>query len=488
MERVKTGINALDETIQGGLVKGDSTLIMGGPGTGKTTLGLQFIFNGVTLFGDGGLYLTFEEMPDRLYRDALNFGWDLKALEEKDKARVICTSPDLLFKGGIGAVLDEPIKEVNAKRAVVDTLSHLRLFLPESKVRIEAYRLINYLKKKGLTSLLLCETRSEEKGYDVEREFSFLADGVIQLQLRRERGNVFPTITVVKMRGIDFPRQSNTFEIRDRGITVYAKPRLTMAKETSRAKVRTGIPGLDKVLEGGLPGGSSTIVSGPTGTGKTVIGLQFLIEGAKLGEPGVFISYEEPESQLRRIISGLNWDISGYEKKRLLKLDSLYPEDLTPEAHLLRIMRHIEEMKAKRLVFDSVSAMEHMMERDNFLDFSKRLTSILKNSQVTAILNNTSRSIGGMTITETMLSTLADNIIMLRFVEIESSMRKALIIVKVRGSDFDKHITEYAIASKGLEVIGPLEEYEGILTGTPKKTPSERFVDTILKRAREGRE
>ena len=486
MERVKTGINALDETIQGGLVKGDSTLIMGGPGTGKTTLGLQFIFNGVTLFGDGGLYLTFEEMPDRLYRDALNFGWDLKALEEKDKARVICTSPDLLFKGGIGAVLDEPIKEVNAKRAVVDTLSHLRLFLPESKVRIEAYRLINYLKKKGLTSLLLCETSSRDGGSEADREFSFLADGVIQLQLQRERGSVLQTMTVEKMRGTGFPRQLSTFEIGGHGITVYAKPRLKMAKETSSEKVKTGVLGLDKILEGGLPKGSSTIVSGAVGTGKTVLGLQFLIEGAKLGEPGIFISYEEPESQIRRIISGFNWDISGCEKRGLLRLDSLYPDDLTPEAHLLRIKRHVEELKAKRLVLDSVSAMENVMERDTFFDFSKRLTSILKNAQITSILNNT-RSIGGMTITETKISTLADNIIMLKFIEIESSMRKALIILKVRGSDFDKHITEYAITSRGFEVIGPLREYEGILTGTAKKTPSERFVNTILKGAKKRR-
>ncbi|HEY4673141.1 MAG TPA: ATPase domain-containing protein, partial [Nitrososphaerales archaeon] len=141
MVRVRTGISDLDKMLGGGFMEGDAVLLAGSAGTGKTTLALQYLVNGVTQFGDAGIYVTFEQLPDQLYRDAKNFGWDLRKMEEQNKFRLICTSPELLLETDGGeSILDGPIKEIRPRRLVIDSLSHLEMFVPERELRKEAYR------------------------------------------------------------------------------------------------------------------------------------------------------------------------------------------------------------------------------------------------------------------------------------------------------------------------------------------------------------
>jgi len=225
MVRVRTGISDLDKMLGGGFMEGDAVLLAGSAGTGKTTLALQYLVNGVTQFGDAGIYVTFEQLPDQIYRDAKNFGWDLRKMEEQNKFRLICTSPELLLETDGGeSILDGPIKEIRPRRIVIDSLSHLEMFVPERELRKEAYRLIMYLKTKGLSSLLLWESpQIIGNSFSVtEVGISFLADGIVLLRPVEIESSMRKAIGILKLRGSDHDKQLREFEITTQGIKVEA--------------------------------------------------------------------------------------------------------------------------------------------------------------------------------------------------------------------------------------------------------------------------
>ena len=224
MPRVKTGIPGLDEMLNGGFLEGDRVLVVGSAGTGKTNLGLQYLVNGATQFGENGIYLTFEELPDQICRDAHSFGWDLRQLEKEDKFRLVCTSPDLL----LGAqqdehLLDEPIRQVKARRIVVDSLSQLQMHLKEKEVvRKEAYRLLMGFKTKGLTSIAIWETPQllGDSLTLTEVGLSFVVDSIVLLRLVEMESSMRKVMAVLKMRGSDHDKRLREFEITTRGISV----------------------------------------------------------------------------------------------------------------------------------------------------------------------------------------------------------------------------------------------------------------------------
>jgi circadian clock protein KaiC len=224
MMRVKTGIAELDEMLHGGLIKGDATLVAGSAGTGKTILGLQFLFNGATRFGENGIYITFEQLPQLIYRDAKSLGWDFRKLEEEKKIKVVCTSPNLLLEGLDKGLLDGLIQDIDAKRIVIDSLSHLQVFVPETEFRKEAYRLINYLKVKGLTSILTQEVH-EVVGTSLAITgigTSFLVDCIILLKFVEIESSMRKALVVLKMRGSDHDKRLRELEVTSTGIKVLS--------------------------------------------------------------------------------------------------------------------------------------------------------------------------------------------------------------------------------------------------------------------------
>jgi circadian clock protein KaiC len=218
--RALCGIPEFDQMLGVGFMRNDAVLVAGNAGTGKTTLGLQFLANGITKYGENGLYVTFEEMPDQLYRDALNFGWDLRQLEKAGKLKVICTNPILLLETGEdGALLDDPIAEVKAKRIVVDSLSHLQTQVSEGELRSESYRLIMYLKRKGLTSLLTAEI-PQNHGHSLgfaDEALSFLVDAIVLLRPVEIQSSMKKAIAILKMRGSDHDKELREYEITSKG-------------------------------------------------------------------------------------------------------------------------------------------------------------------------------------------------------------------------------------------------------------------------------
>jgi circadian clock protein KaiC len=222
--RTKTGIVELDKMLSGGFLRGDSVLLAGSAGTGKSTLCLQYLIQGAAE-GESGIYLTFEELPDQLYRDAANMGWDLRKLEKENKLRVICTSPDVLMEpSGIQAILEGPIKEINAKRIAVDSLSHFGMFVKAPDLRLEIYRVVMFFKTKQLSSLLCWESQqSSGQTFAVSEEgISFLTDCVVLLKFIEIESGIRRGIVVLKMRGSAHDKKLREYEITSTGIKVTA--------------------------------------------------------------------------------------------------------------------------------------------------------------------------------------------------------------------------------------------------------------------------
>ncbi|MGA2627261.1 MAG: ATPase domain-containing protein [Candidatus Bathyarchaeia archaeon] len=223
--RVRTGIVEFDKMLRGGFMERDAILVAGPPGTGKTTLGLEYLVNGASEFGENGVYVTFEQMPDQIYRDAATFGWDLRKLEREKKFKLVCTSPDLLVAGDGEHLLDEIIGQLKPRRIVIDSLSHLAMYIDEKNLRKETYRLLNYLKTKGLTSLSTWES-SQIVGQDftvTEIGVSFLVDCVVVLRLVEIESTMRKALVILKMRGSDHDRALREFHSTSHGIKL-SKP------------------------------------------------------------------------------------------------------------------------------------------------------------------------------------------------------------------------------------------------------------------------
>jgi len=220
--RVKTGIAELDEMLRGGFMEGDAVLVAGSAGSGKTTLALQYLVNGIVKFGEPGIYLTFEQMPDQIYRDAKNFGWDLRKMEEENKFRLVCTSPDLLLESQGENLLDGVIDELHPRRIVIDSLSHLEMYVAKGDLRKEAYRLVSFLKTKGMSSLLIWEAgQMSGNSFSVtEVGLSFLVDCIVALKPVEIESAVRKALVILKMRGSDHDKQLRQFEITPAGIKI----------------------------------------------------------------------------------------------------------------------------------------------------------------------------------------------------------------------------------------------------------------------------
>jgi len=484
VSNIQTGITGLDEVLHGGIPRENSVLVKGPPGSGKTTLALQFLYHGIVECNEPGLIISFEEFPQLIYRDAQNMGWDLKKLEKENKLRVMCTSPQLVQEqlGTKEGFLADLIEEIGAKRVVVDSITHLqRLEQEPVKLRELFNKMINAFKREGLMPFIIAEAAAEKERLGFEE---YAVDSVIILSQEVKGHMSTRYLQVMKSRGQNFITGRHTFQITGDGLEVF--PRITAPRAvvnyqpSSQIRNSFGVPELDQMLGGGLIEGNSLLLAGGSGAGKSLLGLQFLMQGAAVGEPGLLVDLEEHPSQITRNAATL-----GFDFEELLHQEKVFtlctsPVELDLNEHFYIIKKMVKEKGIKRVVIDTISNYEGCVDDPAlYKDYIHALINYFKNNGITSVhITEVDELLGINTITFHKVSFLVDAIILLRYVELGTELRKALLVVKMRGGAHDKDIREYLIEENGIQLrrIDPEEmgkklsfqHYNGILSETPR--------------------
>lgn len=477
LKKILTGIEGFDHISMGGLTEGRTVLVAGSSGSGKTLFAIEFLYKGITQFDKSGIFITMEEHPNDIVRNVKKLGWNLDDLVEQKKLAFIDASPEpsemtevgKYDLSGLFVQIKYLIKEIKAEILVMDSVGSLfSQFKDTALIRHEIYRIIDELKKMGITAILTAE-RLEEYGpisrYGVEE---FVSDNVVILRNVLEDEKCRRTIQILKMRGDTHYKGEFPFTISDTGVSILPLSAMELKQASTSDRISTGNAELDKMASGGLFRDSVILVSGPTGGGKTLMSTTFTHEACSKDERVLILAYEESREQLIR--NAMSWGVNfeKLEKDGLLKLICLYPEAMGTEDHLLMIRREIESFNPRRLVMDSISAMERVATVRNFREFVIALTSFVKQKQICSLFTSTTpRLSGGESITEAHISTITDAIILLRYVEIDGIMRRGIAIIKMRGSQHDKEIHEFTIDNKGLHIGKPFRNVQNIILGVP---------------------
>ena len=485
VEKLLTGISSLDIIAKGGLPKNRTTLISGTAGSGKTVFATQFLAAGIAR-GEPGVFVTFEESAADIRANMRSFGWDLAQWEAEGKLAFVDASPDPNIEtmeagafelGALLARVDNAVKKVKATRVSVDSLGAVfSQFSDQAMVRGELFRIATALKAMGVTAVLTAE-RTDDHGpvarFGVEE---FIADNVMILRNVLEAESRRRTIEILKFRGCDHQKGEFPFTIIPKGgVIVIPLSAMQLSMKSSNVRISSGNPDLDDMCGGGFFRDSVTLVSGATGTGKTLTVTQFLQGGATNGEKCLLLAFEESRDQLVRNANGWGFDFEKMEHDGMLRVVCDYPDLSGLEDWLVTIQQIITEFKPQRVALDSLSALENVGTLKAFREFVIGLTSFLKHHEITGMFTATTGSLmGGDSITESNISTLTDSIILLRYVEMFGEMKRGLTVLKMRGSGHDKAIREFTIGKGGMQVGRPFRNTTGIIGGAPMQvSPSD---------------
>ncbi len=478
IEKVKTGISGFDLLSEGGLPKGRTTLVAGTAGSAKTIFACQFLVEGIRE-GENGVFVTFEESPRAIRKNMRGFGWEIEQWEAEKKFAFVDASPKTGNRplvsgeydlGPLLARLEYAIEQVQAERVSMDSLGAVFSYIPDmAQVRGDLFDIAWALREREITSVLTSE-RTQEYGdisrYGVEE---FVADNVVILRNVLVEEKRRRTIEILKYRGT--PHQHGEFPftiLPDQGIVVLPLTASKLDRKSSKQRVTSGNPELDNMCGGGFFRDSIILVSGATGTGKTLMVTEFLAGGVNQGERCLLFAFEESREQLFRNAAGWGKDFETMEREGNLKVFCRYPEETGLENHLVKIKQIIEEFKPDRVAVDSVSALENLGPFKGFREFILSLNAILKDARIMGLLTaNTTSLMGGMSVTESHISTNTDSIILLRYVEVYGEIRRGLTVLKMRGSKHDKEIREFTIDESGMHIGKPFRNITGILSGTP---------------------
>lgn len=470
-DRLSTGVDGLDEVLLGGLLPGRAYLLRGGPGTGKTTVGLQFLAAGAAR-GEKVLFITLEESEASLRENAAKSAIDISGIEFLDMSpepeyfskveSYDIFSPAEVERGPATNAITEAVERIKPARVFIDPLTQFRYLSSDVfQFRKQVLSFLRFLSQHGTTVLFSSESGPAMPDDDLQ----FMADGIIKLAFDDFGRNV----TISKFRGSDFTGRSHGMQLSTGGMTVY--PRLAPASHGIEFKADTlssGLPELDKMLGGGLERGTITFVSGPTGVGKSTLGTQFMKEAASRGERSVLFVFEEEIDILLRRCESIGIEARTMVEKGTLLVEKIKPLQFTPDEFALRVRHEVEQQQTKIVMIDSVSGYRLCMRGADLVAQLHALTKYLQNMGVTVLLAvETTQLTGDFRVTDYDISYLADNIVFLRYLEIEGQMKKAIGVLKKRLSDFEKTLREYTITNTGITIGEPLVGLRGILSGIP---------------------
>ncbi len=471
-DRITTGIPGLDEVLEGGLLSGRAYLVRGGPGSGKTTLGIHFLTTGAAK-GEKVLFITLGEPEDEIRKNAATMGFNLQGVNFLDLSPTPeffaqvetydIFSPAEVEREPITRKIVEQVKELQPNRVFIDSMTQFRYLASDPfQFRKQVLSFLRFLMQEGATVLFTSESSPDAPDEDLQ----FLSDGIIQLDFAPEGR----TISVAKFRGSNFQTGPHSIKLSSKGIEVFPKlaPEV-IRRELVAETISSGVPELDELMHGGLERGTVTIITGPSGVGKTSLGLVFMKEAAGRGERSVVYIFEEGVETLLARCEAINIPVHAMIDRGTLSVVKVEPLQFTPDefAHLVR--REVEEKKARIVMIDSILGYRLSLRGKDLVAHLHALAKYLANMGVTVLLINEVEHITGeFRATELGISHLADNIIFLRYLEINGEMRKAIGVLKKRMSDFEKTMREYEITRYGVKVGKPLFGLRGILSGTPE--------------------
>jgi circadian clock protein KaiC len=475
LPRLPTGIEGLDVLTGGGLPLGESTLLCGATGTGKSLLGLQFLAAGISQFGEPAVFVTFDVSPAKIRRFAAGFGWDIEAWERSGDWAFVDASPSSEREVLVGEQFDlEPlvaritaaVRDTGAKRVVLDTITAVSARLGTALlVRGELRRVITALDDLGVTALIGAERDEGAIALTRLGVEEFVADNIIILRYVQADERRRRTIEVLKLRGGRHVSGAAPFAIMDlRGAVVIVLAEIPLAHTSSDRRVSIGKPGLDVMCGGGALHASVTLISGTTGAGKSLLAAEFLA-AAGPHERMLLISFEESPDQITRNARGWGIDLDALRASGRLEVACLYAWSAPAERHLVQVADAIDAHRPDRLVIDGLTAVEGVTNATAFHRFVSGLTAYVKQRSITTLYTSTPHQFVTRSATDIGTSTLLDSIIMLRFVEIYGELHRAIAVLKLRGSNHDKTIRRLIIASDGSHIGAPFRTTTGILGG-----------------------
>jgi len=454
-------ISGFDEILYGGLPEGRTTLLEGGPGTGKSVVGLEFLYRGA-LAGESGIFVTFEERADAVRRNAATLGWDLEELEKKDNLAIIEArlDPETVVSGDFNlkallAIIEGQANAIGAKRIVFDALDMLiRLFENPGRERSEMYNLNEWLLDHKMTAILTVKASGGDSIFDRYEFLEFMADCVIRLIQRPGDWVSTRELQVIKYRGSDFGRNAYPFVIQQDGISIIPISEFGLQHQAMGPHVSSGHEQMDSVLGGGYRRGSTILIAGSTGTGKTTIANTFVTAACDGGEKILFLGFEESEEAIVATMLSPGIDLRPAIKKGLLKMLTAMPEAFGTEKHLVRTFDMIDAFKPDHVIVDAISSFERMGSERAAFEFAMRLSNRCKDRGITLIMTNQSSGDAGdrTAISGIGISSIIDALLWLRFVEEGNELARKLLVIKSRGSKHSSRYHDFRITDHGVEV------------------------------------
>lgn len=476
-DRCGTGIPGLDDVLGGGLLRHRLYLVDGDPGAGKTTLALQYLLEGVRL-GESSLYITLSETAEELRAGAASHGWSLDGVtivelvaEEAEldaESQVTMYHPSEVELHATTRRVLEAVEQTNPARVVFDSLSEMRLLAQHSlRYRRQILALKQFFIGRHCTVLLLDDKTSQ--GSDLQLQS--IAHGVISLEhLAPLYGGARRRLRVVKLRGANYRGGFHDFTIRRGGLTVF--PRLVAAEhhaEFDSSPVRSGVRELDELLGGGLDRGTSTLVMGPAGSGKSTIALQYAVAAAQRGEHGVVFTFDESLATLAMRTRSLGIPMQAAVDSGALRLQQIDPAEMSPGEFGWLVRSAVEQDGARLIVIDSLNGYVNAMPEERFLTVQlHELLTYLGQQGVTTFMVIAQHGLVGIrTDSPVDTSYLADSVVLLRYFEDRGTVRKAISVVKKRSGYHEETIRELRFDAAGIHLSSALTELRGILTGVP---------------------
>ena len=490
--KAPTGITGFDELSLGGLPRGRPTLVTGAAGSGKTLFGMEFLVRGAVEFGEPGVFLAFEELAEDLAVNVASLGFDLPGLERDgllvvdafrlDPAEYVETGAYDLE--GLFIRLAGAVESIGAKRVVIDTIEVLFTALPNAGiVRGELGRLFRWLKERDLTVVITGE-RGDGGALTRFGIEEYVSDCVITLDHRITEEISTRRLRVVKYRGSLHGTNEYPFLITDRGIDVVPITSLGLAHSAPTERVSTGIEQLDHMLTGGIYRGSSTMISGSAGTGKTSIGAAVVDAACARGERALFVSMEESPAQLVRNMRSIGYDLQRWIDAGLLQIQSVPPTAFGFEEHLASLRRWVDDLDPSIVVLDAIASL--VRAGTNAASVVSRDLDLLKGRGITTVLTTLSRGTYSET-SEIDISSLADTWLLLRNVESNGERNRLLFVNKSRGSAHSNQVREFLLTDDGPELVDVYVGEQGVLTGSARVEHMSRHQLTEEGRAEESR-